>query len=165
MQIYEVLPWIVIVGVLWLLLWKYGSRWFKGSALDRERLKIVRHDADLYWLYSGLGKRWHLALGASLILAAMILHLIFHLAWLVPLVFVAWGALFYIMFAQSGRRRTNLLNRVRAEGFRVCPKCFYSLRGHADAGRCPECGRDYGQQDLEQTWERILGTAPLAVKR
>lgn len=30
-----------------------------------------------------------------------------------------------------------------------CPECGYDLRGHGDAGRCPECGRTITESDLD----------------
>ena len=29
----------------------------------------------------------------------------------------------------------------------LCPRCQYSLRGHAGSGRCPECGENYESTD------------------
>lgn len=41
--------------------------------------------------------------------------------------------------------------RLRAAEFLVCT-CGYDLRAHGEAGICPECGRAYTGEQLEQEW-------------
>lgn len=46
----------------------------------------------------------------------------------------------------------NLHRTIRANGFRVCVHCKYSLLGHPDEGMCPECGMEYRLEDLKKIW-------------
>ena len=38
---------------------------------------------------------------------------------------------------------------------RCCSECQYSLRGHADIGRCPECGRPFDYTSADGAWEDV----------
>lgn len=69
----------------------------------------------------------------------------------IPLAIVTttFGAIWY------SRRRTDRMRRaVRAASGRACVSCVYDLRGMADTGVCPECGRRFDIAADQRSWER-----------
>jgi uncharacterized paraquat-inducible protein A len=55
-----------------------------------------------------------------------------------------------------GRRWVRtFMDRAVQEDYRICTECLYSLRGHGDSGRCPECGTDFNHAELVQAWQDV----------
>jgi uncharacterized paraquat-inducible protein A len=48
----------------------------------------------------------------------------------------------------------RLYRALRRHGRFICLRCFYSLHGLADVGRCPECGEPYNRQELSRLWRQ-----------
>jgi len=42
------------------------------------------------------------------------------------------------------------------QGYLICPKCEYDLRGTGPNGVCPECGFEYTQDLLRGVWTRAV---------
>jgi hypothetical protein len=53
------------------------------------------------------------------------------------------------------RYRRKFLRRVERESFLVCLNCHYSVKGHPEGGRCPECGTPFTPESLRQTWKDV----------
>ena len=43
----------------------------------------------------------------------------------------------------------------------VCPTCGYHISGIGPAGTCPECGRPFQLQEVQDEWKRILHSLEL----
>ncbi len=61
------------------------------------------------------------------------------------------------LFLASFRVQHRLVRTLREGDYRYCPGCCYDLRGVADPGVCPECGRPYSRADLAEDWARKIG--------
>lgn len=46
---------------------------------------------------------------------------------------------------------------IERAGYRLCPKCRYSLASMAAAGTCPECGVPYTHSEIEVIWRYAYG--------
>ena len=62
-------------------------------------------------------------------------------------------ALSILSLAIVRRRKRKFAQEVRESEYRVCIQCGYSLKGHPDDGRCPECGYTYTRESLIRYWE------------
>lgn len=74
------------------------------------------------------------------------------------LVLVFAGLLLPYAFCKPLKRRAV---RKQAEAlasleFRVCPYCYYDLRGSASSGTCPECNVDFDPKSLERQWRSMM---------
>ncbi len=49
-------------------------------------------------------------------------------------------------------RKNRLRDRVFLESQRICSACLYSLAGHGQIGRCPECGVEFTPESLRKDW-------------
>lgn len=52
---------------------------------------------------------------------------------------------------------TARMRRARAMGYAACEGCLYDLRGLAERGSCPECGRAYERERTVAMWKGALG--------
>ncbi len=77
-------------------------------------------------------------------------------------VFVLIGMMVALVYAQL------ILGHVREHRFytelerldhRLCPDCHYSLAGHTDGGRCPECGHGFTPETLLADWSDVKAMA------
>jgi uncharacterized paraquat-inducible protein A len=146
MSLWQTLAWIAILaGALFL-------------ALRRQRRRIARAVGSTVILKAfGLGPAAaYAALGATLV-AVSFLGARFGSMWtvlaLLPL--AVWCAVDLLWLRR--RRRARFFRDIEAQDYRVCSGCAYSLRGHADFGVCPECGRTYERTSLVKTWTRLRG--------
>ena len=46
----------------------------------------------------------------------------------------------------------RLVSRLGLAGYRLCPRCGYSLQGREGTITCPECGRQCEMTELERAW-------------
>lgn len=49
------------------------------------------------------------------------------------------------------------LKRLKAKGYRQCPRCGYDLAGVELPGACPECGQRAEAAELERIWRVTYG--------
>ena len=49
----------------------------------------------------------------------------------------------------------RLERRLRLAGYRLCPRCGYSLQGREGSIACPECGRGCEMSEVERAWRRF----------
>ena len=66
----------------------------------------------------------------------------------------------WLMFALPQKCVERYWSVVKASRFRICPDCYYELRGLREEGRCPECGYDFCKDHLEGDWRCLMGEAP-----
>ena len=55
-------------------------------------------------------------------------------------------------------RRRAFAAKLRAEQYRACAACAYSLKGSPANGTCPECGRPFDGSLLVQEWQSVLNS-------
>ncbi|MBN1345866.1 MAG: hypothetical protein JXQ73_24465 [Phycisphaerae bacterium] len=56
-----------------------------------------------------------------------------------------------------GRRRGQaFMDRLRLQDYLICPECHYSLKGHLEGGRCPECGYPFTPESLREDWNEVV---------
>jgi uncharacterized paraquat-inducible protein A len=68
----------------------------------------------------------------------------------IAIVYVAWVAY-----------RVNKVRwTIKRQNYHLCLKCFYSLKGLASSGICPECGTPFDANDLKEKWQRELKKLP-----
>lgn len=68
---------------------------------------------------------------------------------LIPLVFVPWAVLYWMLF----RYRAVLRQRIFDFGEFICPHCMYELVDKRDHLRCFECGFHCQPAELHPLWE------------
>lgn len=65
------------------------------------------------------------------------------------------GAIALAYRVQMGRLRRF----VHGQGFRVCPRCHYSLGATETMDRCPECGTRNDPSAIRAMWDRWLSAS------
>lgn len=75
----------------------------------------------------------------------------------VPLMASVWFVVMGLLVVASRLAAAHYEGRnwLRANGYRVCPKCEYDLAELPPAGVCPECGWTFDPALLEAEWEAI----------
>lgn len=75
----------------------------------------------------------------------------------VPLMASVWFVVIGLLVVASRLAAAHYDGRnwLRANGYRVCPKCEYDLTELPSAGACPECGWAFDPSRLETEWEAI----------
>ncbi len=75
---------------------------------------------------------------------------------------LAWGVGGLVLLAPIGvwmalvvTWERRLVRRVQLAGYRLCPRCGYSLQGRKGTIACPECGRRCEMTELERIWRRF----------
>ncbi len=58
------------------------------------------------------------------------------------------------------RQFRALMARVEQQQGQVCFNCLYSLEGHGDSGRYPECGQEFTHDELVRVWSEIKVAQP-----
>ena len=94
------------------------------------------------------------------VLAGIAFLLVFDLfAGFALIVGVSTGTVLWLHLSRRWR------STLAALGFRVCPRCLYSLHHLGDEGRCPECGYRATPVSLRRDWSirltRLGGRTPL----
>lgn len=75
-------------------------------------------------------------------------------------VILAGTALPYVFCKHLNRRAVKKQAQALADlEFRVCPYCYYDLRGSAPRGTCPECNVEFDPVSLERQWRSITEVA------
>lgn len=65
----------------------------------------------------------------------------------------------YVLCKHLNRRAVRKqAEALAALEFRVCPSCYYDLRGSTPRGTCPECGAEFDPGSLERQWRSIIRT-------
>ncbi len=60
-----------------------------------------------------------------------------------------------------GQWEKRLVQRLRADDYKLCPRCGFQLTGHEGRCNCPECGTAWDLDEVQATWRsfrpRITG--------
>jgi len=58
----------------------------------------------------------------------------------------------YLPTIHGTLHEASVRRRLKAAGYRLCPRCGYDLSGLGDEGACPECGRGFLAASLAEQW-------------
>ncbi len=72
--------------------------------------------------------------------------------WVAPALLWVAVILQLVGFRAQRRQERRFLDRLEGEDHLICPDCHYSLAGHGEGGRCPECGYTFTLESLVEDW-------------
>ncbi len=65
-------------------------------------------------------------------------------------------AILFDHFVLRKRRLRKFKNKLINAKFRICTTCLYSLEGHQNIDRCPECGERFELEKAEIYWASVV---------
>lgn len=75
--------------------------------------------------------------------------------------FGLWGLSMIILIFIALQSHRQLVKRLEASDYKLCPKCGYQLKGLAGKTCCPECGLELDVEEVESQWRRYRAARPM----
>ncbi|HUN82018.1 MAG TPA: hypothetical protein VMV81_10985 [Phycisphaerae bacterium] len=139
---------IVMLGLKLFLSGRRRARLrFLFRLLEQRRLSVLVTESHFYGILIGIG----VVATAGLIAdkyGFVRLSLALNLIWIS-------GSVFGVLIIPQ-QWVESFWNVVKASRFRICPECYYTLRGLGEKGQCPECGLPFDNERLEAMWRRLM---------